>query len=75
MINRLTSTSLAAKDSKKRTMEECGDGGPRSKYRKILEAAVNVTSTNRVFRLIQQSVATYEKTKKNESSFYPKGIV
>ena len=33
----------------KRTLEECGDGGQMLKYRKVLEEAVNVTSTNRGF--------------------------
>ena len=56
-------------------MEECGDGGPMSKYRKVLEEAVNSTSTNRSFRAIQHSVATYEQTKKGLSYFYPKRIV
>ena len=46
-----------------------------SKYRKVLEEAVNVTSTNRGFRTIQQSVATYEQTKKRLSYFYAKRIV
>ena len=58
----------------KRTLEDCGDE-PRSKYRKVLEDAVNVTSTNKGFRTIQQSVATYEQTKKSMSYFYPKRIV
>ena len=58
----------------KRTLEDCGDG-PMSKYRKVLEEAVNVTSTNRRFRTIQHSVATYEQTKKGLSYFYPKRIV
>ena len=40
----------------KRTLEECGDSGPMSKYRKVLEEAVNVTSTNGGFRTIQHSV-------------------
>ena len=56
-------------------MEECGDGGPKSKYRKVLEEAVNVTSTNRGVRRIQHSVATYEQTKKGLSYFYPKRLV
>ena len=56
-------------------MEECGDGGPMSMYRKVLEEAVNVTSTNRRFRTIQHSVATYEQTKKKLSYFHPKRIV
>ena len=56
-------------------MEECGDGGPMPKYRKVSEEAVNVTSTNRGFGTIQHSVATYEQTKKRLSYFYPKGLV
>ena len=60
----------------KRTLEDCGDGGgPMSKYRKVLEESVNVTSTNTRFRTIQHSVATYEQTKKGLSYFYPKRIV
>ena len=56
-------------------MEECGDSEPMSGYRKVLEEAVNVTSTNRGFRTIQHSVAIYEQTKKGLSYFYPKKIV
>ena len=56
-------------------MEECGDGGPMAKYRKVLEEAVNVISINRGVRTIQLSVATYEQTKKGLSNFYPKRIV
>ena len=72
-IKRLTSTNSVARDSKK-TLEDCGDG-PMSKYRKVLQEAVNVTSTNGEFRTIQFSVATYEQTKKVLSYFYPKRIV
>ena len=43
-----------------------------SKYRKVLDESVNLTSTNRGFRTIQHSVATYEQTKKGLSYFYPK---
>ena len=46
-----------------------------SKYRKVLGEVVNVTSTNRGFRTIQHSVATYEQTKIRLSYFYPKRIV
>ena len=46
-----------------------------SKYRKTLEEAVNVTSTNRGFRTMKRSVATYEQTKKGLSCFYPKHLV
>ena len=63
-----------SKNLNKRTLEDCGDG-PMLKYRKVLEESVNVTSTNRGFRTIQHSVATYEQTKKGLSYFYPKRIV
>ena len=62
----------SSKGPNKRTLEECG---PMSKYRKVLEVVVNVTSTNGGFRTIQQSVATYEQTKIRLSYFCPKRIV
>ena len=62
---------FSSKGLKRRTLEECGDGGPIPKYRKVLEEQVNVTSTNRVFRKIQHSVATYERTKEGLSYLYP----
>ena len=65
---------FSIKGLNKRTLEDCGDG-PMSKYRKVLEKAVNVTSTNRGFRTNQHSVATYEQTKKRLSYFSPKRIV
>ena len=40
---------FSSKVLNKRTFEECGGGGPMSKIRKVLEEAVNVSSTNRVF--------------------------
>ena len=43
-----------------------------SKYRKVLEESVIVTSNNRAFPTIQQSVATYEQTKKRMSYFLQK---
>ena len=67
--------TFSSKGLNKRTLEECGDGGPMPKYGKVLEEAVNVTSTNRVFRTIQHSVSTYEQTKKGLSYFYPRRIV
>ena len=54
---------FGSKGLNKRTLEDCGDG-PMSKYRKLLEEAVNVFSTNRRFRTMKHSVATYEQTKK-----------
>ena len=64
---------FSSKGLNKRTREYCGDG-PMSKYREVLEEAVNVTSTNRGFRTVQHSVATHEQTKKGLSYFYPKRI-
>ena len=58
----------------KRTLEGCGDGH-MSKYRKVLEEAVNVTSINRGIRTMKYSLATYEQTKKGLSYFYPKRLV
>ena len=46
-----------------------------SKYCKVLQEAVNVTSTNRGFRTMQHSNATYEQTKKGLSYFYTKRTV
>ena len=58
----------------KTTFEECGDFEPMSKYRKVLEEAVNVSSTKRGFRTIRHSVATFEQTKERLPYFYPKRI-
>ena len=58
----------------KRTLNDCGDG-PMSKCRNVLEEAVNVTSSNRRFRTMERSVATYEQTKKGLSYFYQKRLV
>ena len=63
---------FSSKGLSKITMEDCGDGGPMSKYRKVLEESVNVTSSNRGFRTIQHSVATHEQTKKGLSYFHSK---
>ena len=66
---------FSSKGLNKRTLGECGDGGPMSKYLKVLEEAVNVSTTNRGFRTIQHSVATFEQTKKRLFYFYPTRIV
>ena len=66
---------FSSKRLNKRTLEECGDGGPMAKYREVLKEAVNVTAIKRGFRTIQHSVVTYEQTKKVLSYFYPKRIV
>ena len=61
---------FSSKGLDKTTLEDCG-GGPMSKYRKVLEEAVNVTSTNRGFRTRKHGVATY-KQKKGIVLFVPK---
>ena len=53
---------FSSKGLNKRTLEDCGDG-PMAKYRKVLDEFMNVTSTNRGFRTVHHSVATYERTK------------
>ena len=65
---------ISSKELNKRTLEDCVDG-PVTKYRKVLEDAVNVTSTNRGFRTRKNSVATYEQTKKGLSYFYKRRLV
>ena len=62
---------VSSKGLNKRTLEDCGDG-PMSKYRKVLQEAINVTSTNRGLPTVQHSVVAYEQTKKGLSYFYPK---
>ena len=62
---------FSSKGPNKRTLADCGDG-PISKYRKVLEEAVNVTSTNRGSRTMKHSVATYEQTKKGFVLLLPK---
>ena len=65
---------FSSKGLNEKTLEDCGDG-PRSRYHKVLQEAVNVTSTNRSFQTIRHGVALYEQTKKGLSYFYPKRIV
>ena len=55
-------------------MEENSDG-PLQKYRRVLDDAVNIASTNKGFRTINHQIVTYEQTKKGLSFFYPKRIV
>ena len=65
---------ISSKGLNKRTPEDCADG-PNSKYRKVLQEAVNLTSTNTGFRTILHIVATYEQSKKGMSYFYSKSMV
>ena len=43
-----------------------------SKYRRVLDEAIKLTSINREFRTVNHMVATYEQTKKGLSYFHPK---
>ena len=62
---------LSSKGLNKRDIEDSGDG-PMSKYRGLLDEAINLTSTNSGFRTRNHMVATYEQTKKELSYFCPK---
>ena len=55
---------FSSKSSNKGTLEGSGDG-PMAKYRKVLDEFIDVTSTNRGFRTVHHSMATYEQTKKD----------
>ena len=46
-----------------------------AKYQKVLDIFINVTSSNRGFRTVHHTVATYEQTKKGLTYFDPKRIV
>ena len=65
---------ISSKCLNERTLEDCGDD-PMSKYLKVLEKVVNLTSGKRDFRNIQHAAVTYEQTKKRLSYFYPEGKV
>ena len=69
--NKSDKFKFSSKGLNKRVLEDSGDG-PMSKYRRLLDEAINLTSTNRGFRFISHMVATYEQTKKGLSCFYPK---
>ena len=46
-----------------------------TKYRKVMDEFINITSTNGGFPTVHHSVATYEETKKGLSYFHPKRFV
>ena len=52
---------VASKGLNKRVLEESGDG-PTEKYRKVLDEAINLSSTNRGFRTVNHMIAIYEQT-------------
>ena len=62
---------FSSKGLNKRTLEDTGDG-PMSKYRRVLDEAVNLKSTNCGFKTSNHLVGAYEQTKRRLSYFYPK---
>ena len=69
--NKSDKMKFSSKEFNKRILEEFGDG-PVQKYGKVLDKAINLTSTKRGFRTVNHMVANYEQTKKGLSYFYPK---
>ena len=69
--NKSDKIKFSSKGLNKRVLEDYGDG-LNAKNLRVLDEAVNLTSTNRGFRTINHMVATYEQTKKGLSYFYPK---
>ena len=51
---------FSSKGFNKRTLEDTGDG-PMSKYRRVLDEAVNLKSNNRGFKTSNHLVGTYEQ--------------
>ena len=72
--SRTKKTKFSSKGLNKNVLEENNDG-PLQKYRKVLDEAVNASSTNRGFKTVNHQVLTYEQTKKGLSYFYPKRTV
>ena len=68
--NKSDKFKLSSKGLDKRVQEDSGDG-PMSKFRRMLDEKINLTSTCRGFKTINHMVATYEQTKKGRSYFYP----
>ena len=69
--NKSDKLKFSSKRLNKLVLEDSGDG-PLTKYRRVLDEANNLMSTNKGFRTINHMVATYEQTKKGLSYFYPK---
>ena len=61
--NKSDKIEISSKGLKRRVPEE-SNNGPMANDTKILDKAINLTSTNRLFRNINQMVATYEQAKK-----------
>ena len=57
--NKTDKFKFSSEGLNKRVLEDSGDG-TMSKYSRVLDEAIKLTSTNRVFRTVNHMVATYE---------------
>ena len=64
--NKSDKFKFSSKGLKERVLEDSGDE-PMAKFRRVLDKAVNLTSTIRGFRTINQMVAIYKQTTKGRS--------
>ena len=69
--NKSDKFNFSSKGLNSRVLEDSEDG-PMSKYRRVLDEAINLTSTNEGLKTVNHMVATYEQTKKGVSFLYPK---
>ena len=69
--NKSDKFKFSSKGLSKRVLEDSGDG-PMSKYRRVLDEAINLTSTHRALRTINHTVELNEQTKKGLNYFYPR---
>ena len=60
----MNKTKISSKGLNKSVLEENSDG-PLQKYRRVLDDAVNIASTNRGFRTMNHQILTYEQTKRD----------
>ena len=65
--NKSDKFKFSSKEINKRVLEDSGDG-PMTKYRRVLDEAVNLTSTNREFRTVNHM----SKQRKDLVIFIPK---
>ena len=63
---------FSSKGFKKRILEECGDGGPMSKYRKVQEEAVNLLQPIEDFERFSIMLLRMNKQRKNCLTFIQK---
>ena len=61
--NKSNKFKLSSKGLNTQDLQDSRDG-PMSKYIRVLDGVVNLTSTNREFTTVNQMVATYKQTKK-----------